>query len=140
MIMLNEIIPMRSSAEHLKGEGLIEVTGRLHQPVDRKLGYLGRDRFVFFRFAPDCDAAIWNDGRSSGFGYGAWVAFDEVLPVGRDFGVEFGVGRGRGEAVLLVDRKESRVFIGERGSAEELVERQHEDGEEEAKGWREKYC
>lgn len=104
--------------------GFIEVTGRLQQPIDRKLGYLGQDRFVFFRFALHCDGAIWNDSRSSGFGYGAWNAFEEVLPLGRRYGLEFGRRHGRREPVLVVDRQEYRVFIADRGSAEELVDRQ----------------
>ena len=121
MVSLNKMIDTEAIEASARPRGLVEITDRLQQPIDRRLGYVGQGRFVFFRFVTHCDGAIWNDGRSSGFGYGAWTAFDDVLPAAKEFGYELGAQRGAMEHVLLVDRRTRQTYIADRASAEDLV-------------------
>ena len=44
----------------------IELSERLRS-MDRRLGYYGQERFVFFYYEPRGEEVIWNDGRSYGF-------------------------------------------------------------------------
>lgn len=102
--------------------GFDRLSERVLQWIDRKLGYFGASRFVFFYYEPRGQEVMWNDGRSYGFGSGGWMAFgDEVAPVAARHGVDLGDESHKGRQVLLLDRTKGDAYFADRRSAERFV-------------------
>jgi len=99
---------------------------RQQQWVDpRRLGYFGSGRFVFFYYEPRGEEVVWNDGRTYGFGYGGWMAFqDEVAPLAQFHGADVGGEQRRGAHVLVVDRELKQAYFADRTIAEHFVNSQ----------------
>lgn len=87
--------------------------------LDRQLGYFGGSRFCMFRFDPRTDGVIWNDGRSYGFGAGAWRPFDEhIAPLARMYGADH-------RHALVIDRETRTAYFTPVSAAERIVAEQH---------------
>ncbi len=108
--------------------GFPTMSERLQQAIDpRRLGYFGQSRFVFFYYEPRGEEVVWNDGRTYGFGYGGWLAFqDEVAPLAAQFGADVGDGQRRGDHVLVIDRQLNVAYFADRTVAERFVGAQGE--------------
>lgn len=103
----------------------VRLPERLQQCVDRKLGYFGSNRWVFFYFESRGHEVVWNDGRSYGFSCGGWMAFeDEVLPLAGRHAAEVGGDHSRARDVLLVDRTTGDLYFADRLGAERFVRQQ----------------
>ena len=100
--------------------------------LDRQLGYFGNARYCLFYFDPRAESAVWNDGRSYGFGLGSWRAFgDCVEPLAQRYGVTLGGGRSGG-SVLVIDRRDRSAYFVAWRKAEQLVGEQHVQSERHA--------
>lgn len=98
-------------------QGFRRLAGRLQQ-FDRQLGYFGQDRFVLFYFEPRGGEVLWIDSRSSGFGTGAWrVFFDEVEPLARRQGADFGTDEAQGPHALVLDRVFGQAYYADHRDA-----------------------
>jgi hypothetical protein len=106
--------------------GFAELPGRL-MPVDetlparldRQLGYFGDARFCMFHFDVRTDGVIWNDGRSYGFGAGAWRPFDEhIAPLAQNYGADH-------RHALVIDRETRTAYFTPLPAAEQMVADQH---------------
>ncbi len=97
----------------------------LQQPIDRRLGYFGQGRFVFFYYEPRGDEVMWNDGRTYGFGTGGWEMFhQDIAPLAEQHGMNVGVSGRRAEHALVLDRERREAYLAEREAAEEFVQQQ----------------
>ncbi len=87
----------------------------LEHGVDRRLGYNGQRRFVYFYYEPESECVVWNDGRSYGFAVKAWGIFKEqIAPLSRRYRVNLGQEGSANSHVLLIDRiRQSSYFIEE---------------------------
>ena len=99
---------------------------RQQQWIDpRRLGYFGRNRFVFFYFEPRGEEVVWNDGHSYGFGTGGWMTFhDEVESLDAAYGADVGSEHRAGQHALVVDRELGRAYFADRSVAERFVRSQ----------------
>jgi hypothetical protein len=103
----------------------VAVSECLQQGIDRRLGYFGNARFVFFYYEPRGSEVVWNDGRSYGFGSGGWLFFlDEIVSLADRYGVEVGDDHKAGEHVLVIDRRLREAFFADREQAEAVVGKQ----------------
>ncbi|MFI5378685.1 MAG: hypothetical protein ACHRHE_05270 [Tepidisphaerales bacterium] len=101
------------------------VSGERLSSLDRRLGYIGERRFVFFCYEPRGEEVLWNDGRSYGFGFGGWQTFiDHVVPAAAARGLNVGSSDRPADQVLVVDRVLREACFSDRDSAEVLVARQ----------------
>jgi hypothetical protein len=99
----------------------------VHPSVDRKLGYFGEVRFVLFHWERRADGVIWKDGRTYGFGPGAWCFFlEKISPLADMHDADLGTPERDARHVLLVDRWSGQVYFAPRDQAEQLVASQHE--------------
>jgi hypothetical protein len=99
----------------------VKVSERLHL-MDRRLGYFGRERFVFFYYEPRGEEVIWNDGRSYGFASGGWAAFmHEVSRIGKRYGVNIGTQGIANTHVLMLDREEQSAYFAQEWEAESFI-------------------
>jgi hypothetical protein len=101
----------------------------VHEPLphglDRQLGYFGHARYCLFYFEPRAESAVWNDGRSYGFGPGSWLPFsDWVEPLAHRCGVTLGSRRSGGN-VLVIDRQDRSAYFVAWRVAEQLIIAQH---------------
>jgi hypothetical protein len=103
-----------------------KVEDPLHPRLDRKLGYFGSERFVMFHYEPRGQEVIWNDGRSYGFGTGAWYFFiEKVLPLARQHGAAVGSNDADSRDALLLDRLRREIYFAEKQAAERFLAAQH---------------
>lgn len=95
---------------------------QVNSRIDRQLGYFGNERFVFFYYEPRGEEVMWKDGRSYGFGTGAWETFlRDIAPLAEAAGASVGNSESAAEDVLLVDRATRSAYFAQRGRAEKLV-------------------
>lgn len=99
---------------------------KLSEPVlawiDRKLGYFGNDRFVLFYYEPRGEEVVWKDGRSYGFGTGAWCAFHEqIAPLFNRYAADLGKCEAPDDHALVIDRQTRRAYFAQRQKAEEFL-------------------
>ena len=105
---------------------LVELSSCLEQCIDRKLGYVGSQRFVYFYYEPRGEEVIWNDGQSYGFGFGGWLTFtDQISPLGQRYGITLGDSHHRGEHVLVIDRELRHAYFADKQCAQAVVADQH---------------
>jgi hypothetical protein len=99
----------------------IELSERLRS-MDRRLGYFGQERFVFFYYEPRGEEVIWNDGRSYGFASGGWGAFmHEIARLGKRYGVNLGTEGTSNTHVLVLDRQSQQTYFAEEWEAEGFI-------------------
>lgn len=103
----------------------MELSERLHPWLDRKLGYFGDARFVMFYWEPRGQEVMWNDGRSYGFGTGAWSFFSaKIAPLANRYSVRLGDGDTAGHQALVIDRVRRHAYFAHRDLAEAFLTRQ----------------
>lgn len=106
-------------------QDFVSIGQQINPRIDRQLGYFGDARFVLFYYEPRGEEVIWKDGRSYGFGTGAWdTFFREIAPLAESHGVRVGDNASAGKDVLLVDRVRRSAYFAQRDRAERLVAEQ----------------
>jgi hypothetical protein len=101
----------------------IRLSERLRS-MDRRLGYFGEERFVFFYYEPRGEEVIWNDGRSYGFACGAWGTFmHEIARLAKRYDVNVGTGGMTNTHVLVLDRQDGTAYFAEEWEAEAFFRR-----------------
>lgn len=94
----------------------------LERWVDRRLGYKGDRRFVYFYYEPETQSVVWNDGESYGFAAKAWGIFKELIsPLGRRYRVNLGRDESAKTHVLLIDRLRQSSYFVEEWEAERFL-------------------
>lgn len=118
--MIAELLEYREAEWAADREDLVPVEDPLPARLDRQLGYFGDARYCFFYFDARADGVIWNDGRTYGFGAGAWRPFDEqIAPLACTHGLDL---HARDAAhALLIDRTKRRAWFAPRRLAERMV-------------------
>ena len=102
--------------------GFVALSERLPPGLDRRLGYVGDERFVIFYYEPRGEEVVWDDGHTYGFGAGGWCAFEDVVaPLGRRYGADLGNEVSAGRDVLVLDRLRGMAYFAERGCARRFV-------------------
>jgi hypothetical protein len=102
--------------------GFLALPERLPPYLDRRLGYVGDDRFVIFYYEPRGEEVVWEDGHTYGFGAGGWCAFEDlVAPLGKLHGADLGNTVSAGRDVLVLDRQRGLTYFAERGCARRFV-------------------
>lgn len=104
-------------------DGFVRVTDELPARLDRQLGYFGDARYCLFYFDHQVEGVVWKDGRSYGFGAGAWRPFDEhIVPLAEMHGAD-------SSHALIIDREGPAAYFAPRTTAERLVTEQHQPAE-----------
>jgi hypothetical protein len=107
--------------------GFVSVGECLPQGLDRRLGYFGQARFVFFYYEARGSEVVWNDGLSYGFSCGGWIPFtQELAPLARQYNMELGSDHNPAADALVLDLKLKRAYFAPRSLAKQLVLNQHE--------------
>lgn len=97
----------------------VRVPGELPARLDRQLGYFGDARYCLFYFDDQTEGVVWKDGRSYGFGAGAWRPFDEhIAPLAHEHGAS-------ADHALIIDREGPAAYFAPRETAERIVTEQH---------------
>src|SRR5689334_9663023 len=100
----------------------LKVPDHLPRGLDRRLGYCGHARFVFFYYEPLGEEVVWNDGRSYGFGTGAWGTFmQQVARLADRCRVNVGSERAANTHVLLIDREGQAAYFVPEWEAERFL-------------------
>jgi hypothetical protein len=116
----------------------VQLNERLPDSLDRRLGYFGQERYVFFYYESRGEEVIWNDGNSYGFACGGWSLFlQDVAPLGKRYGVNLGTNSSANTHVLMLDRELNLSYFAEEWEAESFI-RLHQRNERlihEPSGW-----
>lgn len=121
--MIAEALPETDAtdATALLPQRFARIAAAVPARLDKELGYFGEARFCFFYYDAQADGVVWKDGRSYGFGAGAWRPFDEQIePLARAQGVALG-GRRPQDHVLLIDRLRRAAYFTPRSTAERII-------------------
>jgi hypothetical protein len=110
----------------------------LPDSLGRRLGYFGKERYVFFYYESRGEEVIWNDGNCYGFACGGWNLFlQDVAPLGKRYGVNLGTNGFANTHVLVLDRELNLSYFAEEWEAESFI-RLHQRNERlirEPSGW-----
>lgn len=121
----NGLSPFHWGGEDPSFREFVVLSESLPGRLERQLGYFGNARLCLFYFDAQADGVMWKDGRSQGFGSGAWKAFGEhIEPLARQYGVSLSSQRGAG-CVLLVDRETRTAYFADWQSAHAVIHGQH---------------
>ena len=103
---------------------LLMVIERSVRGMDQKLGYPGRERFVFFYYEARGEEVVWRDSHSYAFATGAWQVFlDELAPLAKLYGVDLGSNGQPVKHVLLIDRGNVKAYFVPKHEAIEFMAR-----------------
>ena len=121
LLNVSELVPIDDDVP----DGFHRLDRPLYDGIDRKLGYFGEGRYVLFYYEPRGEEVIWDDGRSYGFGLGAWRTFlEHIEPLTRRYGVDLGYGDEPQKHALVIDRDAHEAYFARRDSAKALVRTQ----------------
>lgn len=104
-------------------EHFTEVLEPRLRSADRRLGYMGSQRFVIFDFSVEGGEVLWRDGHSCGFGSGGWQLFlGELASHAAQLGATLSSHDAEGTHVFIVDRLHRAAYLALRQHAQDFLE------------------